>query len=124
MEHGAALAGQLAQQRQRNDALPAAGAAGDDHRRLGVAPPGPLDRVQDEVVGVALLVEEDEHLAVLDLLGGDGEQLLRRRDAAGEQVVGVRCAGLTRSEPGLEELQELAAALPGEDPAQVVPGMR
>ena len=42
---------------------------------------GLLDLVQDQVEGDPLLVEQHELLAGADLLGGDGEQLLARRDA-------------------------------------------
>lgn len=78
--------------------------------------------MQDIVVGVSLLIEQGEHLSPLDLVRSEGEQLLRRCDAAGKQVVGIRRAALTGGEAGLEELLELAPPLPGEHAAEVVAG--
>lgn len=100
----ATLPRHLTEQGQRDHALAAPRAARDDHRGLGVGAPSPLDRVQDVVIGVALLIEEDEHLAALHLFGGYGERLLGRGDAAGEEAVGIRCTAHTGSEARLEEL--------------------
>lgn len=93
--------------------LSAARAAGDEDRGLGVGTTSPFDGVEHIVVGVSLLVEEHEHLAVLDLLGGNGEQLARRRDAARSQHVGIPCAALAGGEARAEEVLELAAPLSG-----------
>ena len=81
VHHGPALTGELAHQGERDDGLAATGAAADDDRSLRVRSSGPLDGVQDVLVGVALLVEEDEHLPSLHLVCGDCQQLAARRDA-------------------------------------------
>ena len=87
---------------------------------LVLAPPCLLHRVQHEVVGVPLLVEEGEHLAVLHLLRGEGEKLLRRRDPAVQQMIGGFCSVGAGRETALQEVLELASTLAGEHPAVVV----
>jgi hypothetical protein len=101
--------GQFAEQRQGDDALARAGTAGDDHDLLGVGRAGLLHRVQHDLVGEALLVEQDELVAVPDLGGGDLEQVLRRLDRRRQQLVGGAGAGLGR-ELRFQIVDELATA--------------
>jgi hypothetical protein len=114
-----AAAVELAEQRQRDDALPAAGAVGDDDDALVVAGPGLLDLVQNQVEGDPLLVEEDELLAPPDLLGDDLHELLAGRDRGLQQSVGD-VAAVGRCEPAAEKVEELAAVAAGEEPAELV----
>jgi hypothetical protein len=72
---------------------------------------GPPYRVEYEPVRHLLLVEEDERLAVLDLLGGDGDELLARTDPAREQLVGGR---RIRRDPAAQKVQQSAPAGRGE----------
>ena len=110
MHDGSALAGELAHEGERDDGLAAAGAAGDDDGGLAVRVAGAVDGVEDVLVGGALLVEEHELFAVLDLVRGDGEQLARRGGgAAHEQVGGVGAAA--GREVLAQVVDEVAAAL-------------
>ncbi len=63
----------LAEKGQRDDALAAARATGDDDDCLGIASTRRLGRVQHQIVGKPLLVEQHELLAFPDLIGGDRE---------------------------------------------------
>lgn len=115
MHDGSALAGELAHEGERDDGLAAAGAAGDDDGGLLVRVAGAVDGVEDVLVGGALLVEEHELFAVLDLVRGDGEQLARRGGgAAHEQVGGVGAAA--GREVLAQVVDEVAAPLAGEHP--------
>ena len=81
MQGAIALPVQLTKQRQRDDAFPAARAAGDHDDLLGVRAPGLLDRMHDKFEGHPLLVEQDELLAIFDLARRQPHQLLDGRAA-------------------------------------------
>ena len=109
---------ELAEQRQRDDALPGARAAEDDHGLLLRALPRALHSTSDEAVGNLLLVQQAEHLALLHLLGRECEQLPTRTYGAAQQsVCGIGTGPLNA---GLEVGQELPAPLAGEQPAVLV----
>ena len=116
VQHGAPLPRQLAQQRQRDDALAAAGTTGHDDHRLGVRRPRLVDGRQHHLVGDALLVEEDELLALADLGGRDAEQLPRRADRRAEELVGGVDSRLRREQTP-QQVVQLAAALAGDEPS-------
>jgi hypothetical protein len=87
---------QLTQQRQRDDALSASGAAGNDDDLLGVRTLSSPDGMQDKVVRHLLLVEQDELLTVLDLGRRHLEQLLGRAHGARQQTVAGSGAAVRR----------------------------
>ena len=97
-----ALSRKLAHEGEGDDRLPAPWSAADDDGRLGVRSTCPVDRVKDVLVGVALLVKQDELLSVLNLLSRHGQELLARRDLAPEQRIRGLGATSARSEEGLE----------------------
>ena len=71
----AASASELSDERERNDALSAPRATGDDHHVLAVGLACSVDLVHDQVVRQALLGEEHKALATLNLFRGDGQEL-------------------------------------------------
>lgn len=115
MHDGSTLAGELAHEGEGDDGLAAAGAAGDDDGRLLVGVAGAVDGVEDVLVGSALLVKEHELLAVLDLVGRDGEQLARRGGGAANEQVG-RVGAAAGREVLAQVVDEVAASLAGEHP--------
>jgi adenylate cyclase class 2 len=123
VKDGSTTAGEFAEQRQRNDALPAAWAASDDDDGLPVGASRTLNLVQHHRVSQLLLCHKDELLSPLDFLGRDREQLLRRSHRGVDQLIGVGAAGHCRVEPVLEELDELATSRPGEESTASVLGV-
>ena len=116
MDDRPALTSELTHEGERDDALAASRAAGDHDSGLLVGPPSPLDSMHDVVVGIPLLVQQDEHLTALDLLGGHCKQLLRRTDGRPEKAVrGIRPA--CRREDLSEIRREVTTSLSGEEAA-------
>lgn len=76
MQNRSALAGQLAHQRKRDDALAGAWAAADDDDFLRVRAVRLLDGAHHQRERDLLLVEKHELLTSLYLVGGQREQLL------------------------------------------------
>ncbi len=99
--------------------LAAARPAADDHGGLGVGSARPVHGVQHVLVGVPLLVQQDELLPLLHLCGRQRQELLGGTDPAGQQVVGVWRAAHPGLEPRAQELDELSSTLAGEEPAVV-----
>ncbi len=106
---------------QRDDALPGTGPARDDDDLLVVGLLRLADRAQHQLVGDPLFVQQNELLALADLFGGDRHQLLGRGHLAREQLVRRVGAG-DRLQLRLEVLDELPAALVGEEPAALACG--
>ena len=106
VQDGATLTGELAQQAQGDHALARARTPGDDDDFLGVGAARRFDRAQHLRVRHLLFVQQREHLALLDFLGGECHQLLARPDRGAQQLVGGSRPALGR-ELGLQEVQEL-----------------
>ena len=87
MQHGATLPRQFAEQRQRDHALAAPRATGDDDDSLGVGRPSPLHLMHDDVEGEPLLIKEHELLSVSNRLRRNGKQLPAGRGRHPEQLV-------------------------------------
>ncbi len=64
-----------------------------------------------------LLVEQNELLAVPDLVGRDGEKLAARRGARAEELVGVWRALHPWRQTGTQEVHEVGSAFACEQPA-------
>lgn len=69
---------------------------------------GPGDGVLDDVVGDLLLIEQDELLALPDLLCRNVQQRLRRLGPRIEEVIGRLAARLGRRGVGAEQALQLA----------------
>ena len=98
-----------------NDAFPRPWASRNHHGRLVVGPSRTTDGVSHALEGLPLLVEQHEHLASLDLVGGKGHELFRGSHSAREERVSggsPTCGG----EVGPEEGTKLAATLSCEEP--------
>lgn len=70
MQDASAPAGELTDERQRDHALTGTWPAGDDDHLFGVGSQTLVESSHHQVVGDLLLVEKDELLALLHLLGG------------------------------------------------------
>ena len=68
VQNRATLTSELAHQAQGDDALPRTWPTNNYDGRLGVLPVCPADRLLDNLVGDLLLVEQNELLAILDLV--------------------------------------------------------
>ncbi len=112
MDDGASLASQLAEQRECDHALARPRSAADDDHALAISAPCALDGVEHRQVRLALLGDEGELLAVLDLLGSDGEQLPTRPHAHGLELVSGLRSGPSRVEATEQELVQLGATVP------------
>ncbi|OLT20575.1 hypothetical protein BJF81_04710 [Ornithinimicrobium sp. CNJ-824] len=72
--------------------------------------------MQHQLVGVALLVEQDELLTPLHLVRCQCQQLLGGGDAAAQQPVRIPRSGHPGGETALEEIDELTPVPPAEHP--------
>lgn len=114
---------ELAEEAQRDDALPRAGPALHHDDRPGVRRTRAFDRVQDELVGDLLLVEEDELLSVLDFLRGQRQQRLGRPVFEVQELVTGRDVGDSSGawiEERAQVVGELRVVVHREQPAVAV----
>jgi hypothetical protein len=117
VEDGTSLPGQLTEERERHNALPAARTAADDDRGLPIRTVRSLDGVQDHLVRQLLVTHESEALPPLHLVGGQGQQLPARGDRGIEQQVPRGRALFRRVQTRSQVVDERTSPLAGEQPA-------
>ena len=119
MNDRAALARQLPEQRQRDDALAAARPSAHNDDPLAIIGMAALHCVEYELVGQSLLCQQGELFAILDLLRGYGKELPAGSDCARQEPI-RRCSARRRREVVAEVVEELAPPLGGEQPTAFV----